>query len=174
VRCRTNATLVGPPNELFFSRGGPMARSFFARAGTIILAASTLAACDRTPTGNTADASFARGGNGGGKGTGTTADQPKMAISPTQLSLAVGQQAIVSVTYWDNKGNVIPVTDEKPTYYGCKELVATDADCWSIVSILPGGPNNRQATITGKAPGKVQVYAVDGLGASVTSIVTVQ
>jgi hypothetical protein len=147
-----------------------MARSFFARAGTIILAASTLAACDRTPTGNTSDASFARGGNGGGKGTGTTADQPRMAISPTQLSLAVGQQATVAVTYWDKAGNVIPVTDTKPTYYGCRP----DPDCWSIVMIVPGGSNNRQATVTGKAPGTVEVYAADGLGTWVTSLVTVQ
>ena len=151
-----------------------MARSFFARVGTIILAASTLAACDRTPTGNTSDASFARGGNGGGKGPGTTADVPKMAITPTQLSLAVGQQGIVSVTYWDSKGNVVPVTDDRPTFYGCEKVADTDPDCWSIVMIVPGGTNNRQATVTGKAPGTVKVYAADGLGAWVTSLVTVQ
>ena len=158
-----------------------MARSVFTRVGTIILAASTLAACDRTPTGTSPDASlksldvsFARGGNGGGKGSNTTSDQPRMAISPTQLSLAVGGQAIVSVTYWDNRGNVIPVTDDKPTYYGCRRVLDTDPDCWSIVSIVPGGTNNRQAAVTGKAPGTVQLYAADGLGTWVTSVVTVQ
>ena len=121
-----------------------MARSVFTRVGTIILAASTLAACDRTPTGTSPDASlksldvsFARGGNGGGKGSNTTSDQPRMAISLTQLSVAVGGQAIVSVTYWDNRGNVIPVTDDKPTYYGCRKVLDTDPDCWSIVSISP-------------------------------------
>ena len=158
-----------------------MARSFLARMGTIVLAAGTLAACDHTPTGTSPDASlksldvsFARGGNGGGKGSNTTSDQPRMAISPTQLSLAVGEQAIVGVTYWDNRGIVIPVTDDKPTYYGCRKVLDTDPDCWSIVSIVPGGTNNRQATVTGKAPGTVQVYAADGLGTWVTALVTVQ
>jgi hypothetical protein len=158
-----------------------MARSFFSRLGTVIFAASTLAACDRTPTEispdaafNSPRASFARGGNGGGKGQGTTSTQPQMAISPTQLTLAVGQQAIVAVTYWDNRGNIIPVTDDKPTYYGCSKVLDTDPDCWSVVSIVPGGSNNRQATVTGKAPGTVQVYAADGLGTWVTSVVTVQ
>ena len=158
-----------------------MARSFYARTGTIILTVSTLAACDRMPTDNSPaasfnnpHASFARGGSGGGKGQGTTSTQLQMAISPTQLSLAVGQQAIVGVTYWDNRGNVIPVTDDKPTYYGCRKVLDTDPDCWSIISIVPGGSNNRQATVTGKAPGTVQVYAADGLGTWVTSLVTVQ
>jgi hypothetical protein len=144
-----------------------MARGVLARAGTVLVVALiTLAACDRAAT---TDPSFARGSNNG-KGGGATADQPKMAISPTQLSLAVGQQAIVSVTYWDNRGNVIPVTDPKPSYYGCQP----DPGCWSIVSVVPGGPNNREATVTGKAPGTVQVYAADGLGTWVTSTVTVQ
>ena len=158
-----------------------MARSVFTRVGTIILTASTLAACDRTPTGTSPDASlesldvsFARGSNGGGKGSSSTSDQPRMAVSPTQLSLAVGGQAIVSVTYWDNRGNVIPVTNDKPTYYGCRKMLDTNPDCWSIVSIVPGGTNNRQATVTGKAPGTMQVYAADGLGTWVTSVVTVQ
>ena len=158
-----------------------MARSTLARMGTIIVAASTLAACDRTPTDNSAngplptDVSFARGSNnGGGKGTGTTAEQPRMAISPTELSLAVGQQATVAVTYWDNRGGIIPVTDSKPTYYGCRKVVETDPDCWSIVSIVPGGSNNREAAVTGKARGTVQLYAADGLGTWVSSLVTVQ
>ena len=158
-----------------------MARSVFARMGTIILAASTLAACDRTPTDNSPDASFhspgasfARGGNGGGKGQGSTAPQPQMAISPTELSLAVGQQAIVAVTYWDRHGDIIPVTVDKSTYYGCLKVLDTDPDCSSIVSIDPGGTNNRQATVTGKAPGTVQVYAADGFGTWVMSNVTVQ
>ena len=149
-----------------------MARSFLARVGTIILAASMLAACDRTPTDNSSDASFARGGNG--KGPGATSEQPQMAISPTELSLAVGGQAIVSVTYWDRRGNIIPVTVEKMTYYGCLKVLDTDPDCSSIVSIDPGGTNNRQATVTGKAPGTVQVYAADGFGTWVMSRVTVQ
>ena len=93
-----------------------------------------------------------------------------MAITPTQLNLVVGQQATVAVTYWDKAGNVIPVTDTKPTYYGCRP----DPDCWSIVMIVPGGSNNRQATVTGKAKGTVEVYAADGLGTWVTSSVTVQ
>ena len=158
-----------------------MARSFFARTGTIILAVSTLAACDRMPTDNSPDASvnsvrasFSRGGSRGGKGQGTTSTQPQMAISPTQLSLVVGQEAIVAVTYWDNRGNIVPVTDDRPTYYGCRKILDTDPDCWSIVAIVPGGSNNRQATVTGKAPGTVQVYAADGLGTWVTALVTVQ
>ncbi|HEX5077087.1 MAG TPA: hypothetical protein VFW03_28010 [Gemmatimonadaceae bacterium] len=158
-----------------------MARSFFARMGTIILTAVTLAACDRTPTGTSPnaaleslDVSFARGGNGGGKGSNTASDQPRMAISPTQLTIAVGQQAIVAVTYRDNRGNIIPVTNDKPTYYGCSVVLDTDPDCWSVVSIVPGGSNNRQATVTGRAPGTVQVYAADGLGTWVTALVTVQ
>jgi len=158
-----------------------MARSFSARMGTIILTVSTLAACDRAPTDNSPGASinsprasFARGGNGGGKGQGTASDQPQMAISPTQMALVVGQQAIVAVTYWDNRGNIIPVTDDKATYYGCRKVLDTDPDCWSVVSIVPGGSNNRQATVIGKASGTVQVYAADGLGTWVTSLVTVQ
>jgi len=162
-----------------------MARSPLARMGTVVVFAVTLAACDRTPTGTSANsilppgASLARGssnagGNGGGKGSSTTTDQPKMAISPTQLSVAVGQQAIVSVTYWDRRGNIVPVTDERLTYYGCYKLLDSDPDCWSIVSIVPGGSNNRQATVIGNAPGTVQVWASDGLGTWVTSVVTVQ
>jgi hypothetical protein len=158
-----------------------MARSTFARMGTMaILAVSTLAACDQTPTGNSSNGvvptnvSFARGGNGGGKGPGSVSTQPIMAITPTQMSVSVGQQSVVSVTYWDSRGNVIPVTDAKPTYYGCRKMVETDADCWSVVSIVPGGTNNRSATITGKAAGTVVVYAADGLGTWVYSTVTVQ
>src|SRR5262245_40820068 len=103
-----------------------MARITLARMGSVVLVAATLAACDRTPTGTSANsilppsASLARGSsNGNGKGPGATADQPTMAIDPTQLSLTVGQQEIVSVTYWDNKGAMIPVTDDKRTFYGC-------------------------------------------------------
>ena len=53
-----------------------MARITLARAGTVVLVAATLAACDRTPTGTAnnilpATASFARGGNGNGKGPGS-------------------------------------------------------------------------------------------------------
>ena len=160
-----------------------MARGTFARTGTIaILSVSTLAACDRTPTDNGStgalptNVSSARGGGGGGGGPkgGSTLEQPKMSISPEQLSLGVGQQGIVAVTYRDNKGNIIPVTDDKPTYYGCNKVVETDPDCWLVVSILPGGTNNRQATITGKARGTVLVYAADGLGTWVYSTVTVQ
>ena len=162
-----------------------MARSSFARTGAIVLAVSTLVACDRTPTGNNASSivpnhvSFARGssnagGNGNGRGGGAAVEQPTMAISPTQLTIAVGQQAIVSVTYWDSRGNIIPVTNDKPSYYGCRKLVDTDPDCWSIVSIVPGGSNNRQATVIGNARGTVTVYASDGLGTWVTSLVTVQ
>jgi hypothetical protein len=159
-----------------------MARSTFARMGTmVVLAVSTLGACDRTPTGTTADvvvpmnASLARGSNnGGGKGGSAAVDQPTMAMSPAQLTLVVGQKFAVAVTYWDNRGNIIPVTDDKPTYYGCRKLLDTDPDCWSVVSIVPGGTNNREAMVTGKAAGSVQVYATDGLGTWVTSIVTVQ
>ena len=162
-----------------------MARGTFARTGTIaMLAVSTLAACDRSPTDNSysgarpANVSFARGGGGGGggpKGGGSAAvEQPKMSISPEQLGLAVGQQATVAVTYRDNRGSIIPVTDDKPTYYGCNKVVETDPDCWSVVSIVPGGTNNRQATVTGKARGTVKVYAADGLGTWVYSTVTVQ
>ena len=159
-----------------------MARSTFARIGAIAsLTISTLAACDRLPTDTTsngarpANVSFARGGggNGGPKG-GASVDQPKMSISPEQFSLLVGQQGIVAVTYRDNRGNIIPVTDDKPTYYGCNKVVETDADCWSVVSIVPGGTNNRQATVIGKARGTVIVYAADGLGTWVYSTVTVQ
>jgi hypothetical protein len=163
-----------------------MARSTFARTGTmVILAVSTLAACDRTATGsNTSsalptEASFARGssnagGNGGGKGGSAAQDQPTMAITPTQLSLAVGQQFTVAVTYWDNRGNVIPVTDDKLVYYGCRKLADTDPDCYSVIEILPLQPKGREAQITGKAPGSVTLWAYDGVGTWVTSNVTVQ
>ena len=158
-----------------------MARSTLARMGTVVVFAVTLAACDRTPTGTSANgvlppgASLSRGSNNGnGKGPSTTADQPTMAISPAELSVGVGQQAIVSVTYWDRRGNIVPVTDDRLTYYGCFEVTDGDPDCWSVVSILPGGSNNRQATVTGKAPGRVKVWASDGLGIWVTSVVTVQ
>ena len=159
-----------------------MARGTFARTGAIAMFTfSTLAACDRTPTDNgssatlPANVSFARGGGGGGGPRGgATAEQPKMSISPDQLGLVVGQEATVAVTYRDNRGNIIPVTDDKPTYYGCNKVVETDPDCWSVVSIVPGGTNNRQATVTGKARGTVKVYAADGLGTWVYSTVTVQ
>jgi hypothetical protein len=120
------------------------------------------------------EASLARGGNGGGKGGGAALDQPTMALSPTQLALAVGQQFTVQVTYWDKRGNIIPTTDEKIVYYGCNKVLETDADCYSVIRILPLQPFGREAQITGKAPGTVQLWASDGLGTMVTSTVTVQ
>lgn len=150
-----------------------MARGVLAQAGTVaVFALTTLAACDRgVPT----EASFARSStNGNGKGPSTTAELPKVALSPTQLSLTVGQKGIVTVTFRDNKGNVIPVTDGTGAFFGCRKLVDTDPECRSIISILPGGINNELATITGVAPGTVEVYAGDGSGIWATSLVTVK
>ena len=158
-----------------------MAR-IIARTGALVTFALTLAACDRTPTGNEArpvlptEVAFARnsGGNGGGKGPSTTVEQPTMAINPTTLSLAVGAQFTVQVTYWDRRGSVIPTTDEKLVYYGCTKVLESDADCYSVIKILPLLPYGRSAQITGMAPGTVKLWASDGLGTWVTSIVTVQ
>ena len=89
-----------------------------------------VAACDRAPTDNSPNASFnsprasfARGGNGGGKGQGTTLDQPQMGISPTQLSLAVGQQATVAVTYWEARQH--RPGDDKSTYFNVTQHVSS-------------------------------------------------
>ena len=156
-----------------------------ARTGTLVTLALTLAACDRGQDANSArsalptEVAFGRnagnaGGNGG-KGGGAVAEpQPIMAISPTTLSLAVGAQFTVQVTYWDKRGNIIPTTDEKIVYYGCKKVLETDADCYSVIQILPLQPFGREAQITGKAPGTVQLWASDGLGTMVASTVTVQ
>ena len=161
-----------------------MARINLARMGTLVTLVLTLSACDRNQDGNNSRAAlptevaFARnggnaGGNGGGKG-GAAVEQPMMAITPTTLSLAVGAQFTVQVTYWDRRGTIIPTTDEKIVYYGCQKLQDTDADCYSVLRILPLQPFGREAQITGKAPGTVQLWASDGLGTTVTSIVTVQ
>jgi len=158
-----------------------MAGINLARTGTLVTLALTLAACDRSPVGTDARAAlpaevaFGRNaGNGGGKGGGAAAEQPSMAITPTTLSLAVGAQFTVQVTYWDKRGSIIPTTDEKIVYYGCKKVLDTDADCYSVIQILPLQPFGREAQITGKAPGTVQLWASDGLGTMVTSTVTVQ
>jgi hypothetical protein len=162
-----------------------MARINLARTGALVTLALTLAACGRDQDGDNARAAlptevaFARnagnaGGNGGGKGGGVAVEQPSMAITPTTLSLAVGAQFTVQVTYWDRRGAIIPTTDEKIVYYGCQKLQDTDADCYSVLQILPMQPFGREAQITGKAPGTVQLWASDGLGTTVTSTVTVQ
>ena len=99
-----------------------MARSVLAHAGTVaVFALTTLAACDRgVPT----EASFARtSSNGNGKGPSTTAELPKVTISPTQMSLTVGQQGTVTVTFYDKQGNAIPVTDGTGAFFGCRKLV---------------------------------------------------
>ena len=108
-----------------------MARSTLARMGTVVGFAVTLAACDRAPTGtNTTlppSASLARGSNNGsGKGAGTPAELPRVAVSPTQLTLAVGQQGIVTVTFRDKQGNVIPVTDGTGAFFGCRRRCADE------------------------------------------------
>jgi hypothetical protein len=158
-----------------------MARINLGRIGTLVTLAVALGACDRNPTGNSAPAlptevAFARnaGGNGGGKGGGVAVEQPSMAINPTTLSLAVGAQSTVQVTYYDKRGGIIPTTDDKPVYYGCAKVLETDADCYSVIKILPLMPYGRSAQITGMAPGVVKLWASDGLGTWVTSIVTVQ
>jgi hypothetical protein len=154
-----------------------MARNTIAQMGAfVVLTLGALGACDRGPTGvNSTDLSFTRGtGKGGGKGGGTAAEQPTMAISPTQLTLSVGQKSTVAVTYWDNRGNIIPTTDEKLVYYGCRKVVDTDPDCYSVIQILPLQPYGREAEITAKAPGSVILWAYDGVTTWVTSNVTVQ
>lgn len=150
-----------------------MARSIIARTGTaFVLALLSSTACDRPMA---TEASFARGSNNGnGKGPNTTTEQPKVTISPTQLTLSVGEQGIVTATLYDKKGNAIPVTEGTGSFFGCLKLAASDPDCRSIISILPGGINNERATLTGLAPGTVEVYAGDGSGVWASSIVTVK
>ena len=53
-------------------------------------------------------------------------------------------------------------------------MLEKDAYCYSVVQILPLQPFGREAQITGKAPGTVQLWASDGLGTMVASTVTVQ
>lgn len=147
-----------------------------------LLTICTLSACDQnvaTDPSLVTDPSLASGpvvaaGGGKGKGKGGNAAdaQAPMAITPTALSLTVGQQQTVGVTYRDKSGKV--VSDDRLTYYGCRRVVETDADCWSVISILPLMPYAREAQITGKAAGTVVLYATDGVTNWTTATVTVQ
>jgi len=131
----------------------------------------TLAACSTTrdaSVGAPTDPSFGKGKPSGGS---TLAG---MSISPTSMTVSVGGTTTVSVTYRDNKGNVVPDTDMRLTYYGCFPVAPAGATCNDLLTITPVMPYLRQAVLTGVGAGQARIYASDGMGTYVYADLTIQ
>src|SRR3954469_25078837 len=79
----------------------------------VLLAVSACADTSRSSLAAPDDAAFSKGKPGSG------AAQSTMTISPTSATISVGGSTIVSVTYRDKQGNIIPDSDMRITYYGC-------------------------------------------------------
>jgi len=130
-----------------------------------------LAACE-SPTAAAApdaDPAFRRAGSG----KPVTTTESVMSMSPGDATIAVGGKATVAVTYYDRKGEIVPVTDFRWTYYGCRPVAPAGAYCFDYVSILPL-PGLREAEVTGLRAGEVELYATDGVGHEVVARVRVQ
>jgi hypothetical protein len=114
--------------------------------------------------------SFARGG----KPASGNAGFVPMEISPKSFTMAVGSTTNVSVTYRDQKGNLVPDSDFRLTYYGCVPVAPAGATCNDLLTILPLTPSLRQAQIHALSAGQARIFASDGMGIYVWSDLTIQ
>jgi hypothetical protein len=96
-----------------------------------------------------------------------------MTISPTTADVAVGATTTVRVTYLDAKGNVVPDTEARLTYYGCVPVAPAGATCNDLLLLTPTMPSLREAAIQGLTAGQARIYATDGLGTYVWAELTI-
>ena len=93
------------------------------------------------------------------------ADAP-LSIAPVAMTIAVGETVTFTSSY-----AVAKPAEFVNFFWGCQP----DPECWSTVFVLPNFETaNTTASITGLAPGTVQVYVADGLGLSASATVVVQ
>jgi hypothetical protein len=99
---------------------------------------------------------------------------PAMSISPTSMTISVGGSTAVSVTYRDSKGNIIPDTNMRLTYYGCFPVAPAGTTCNDLLTITPVMPYLRQAILAGVGAGQARIYASDGMGTYVYADLIIQ
>jgi hypothetical protein len=133
----------------------------------------TLAACSTTENARTSSPTEPEFGKSGRPSNGAN-NLASMSISPTSATIAVGATTTVSVTYRDSKGNVIPDSNMRLTYYGCFPVAPEGATCNDLLLITPVMPYLRQAEFQGVSAGQARIYASDGLGTYVYADLIIQ